>query len=58
MRAFTVAGVGKLIRRDKLVNAKKYIIIQEKCFLPCIQQVGIWQNMLFQEENAPTNIVK
>ena len=55
---FTVAGVGELIRCEMSINAKEYIRILETGLLPSIEKLGISQNIILQQDNAPAHTAK
>ena len=55
---FTAAGVGELIRCENSINAKEYIRILNIGLLPSIQKLGISQNIVFQQDNAPAHTAK
>ena len=57
-KTFTAAGVGKLIRCKTSINAKEYIQILETGLLPSIEKLGISQNIIFQQDNAPAHTTK
>ena len=51
-------GVGELIRSETSINAKEYIPILETGLLPSIKKLGIFQNIIFQQDNAPAHTAK
>ena len=55
---FTATGFGELIRCETSINAKEYIRILETGLLPSIEKLGISQNIIFQQENAPAHTTK
>ena len=57
-RTFTAAEVGELIRCETSINAKEYIRILETGLLPSIEKLGISQNIILQQDNAPAHTAK
>lgn len=56
---FSYHGVGELMLIDGTVNAKKYITILKKCFVPSMENhLSQCTNIIFQDDSAPCHRAK